>query len=164
MSAVRLMLADDLLPTVERILSQLFGQLRVSVPEAELHHIGATAIPGALTKGDLDVLLRVSAQCFENAVAALSNSFAVKQPENWTQEFASFGDDASYELPVGIQLVVKNSGDDFFLFLLDHFNSNPEALGEYNHLKRLHAANGPENYWKAKDEFLSKVLASGKLR
>jgi uncharacterized protein len=41
------------------------------VPEAEIEHIGATSVPGALTKGDVDLLVSVPAERFGAAVAAL---------------------------------------------------------------------------------------------
>ena len=48
--------ADDLLPLVERILHQMLARLNALVPDAALHHIGATALPGVLTKGDIEYL------------------------------------------------------------------------------------------------------------
>ncbi len=162
MTRIRLRKADEMVPQVERMLNRVFAQLRVLVPEAELHHIGATALPGAVTKGDVDVLVRVSPARFQPAVALLRQHFSVKQPGNWTAEFASFGDDAGYDLPVGIQVVVKESSADFLLFLRDYFIATPEALSEYNRLKIAHADEGPEAYWKAKDEFLVKILAARK--
>jgi GrpB-like predicted nucleotidyltransferase (UPF0157 family) len=113
-----------------------------------------------VTKGDVDILARVSPACFATAVEALRQQFVVKQPANWTAAFASFGDDLGYALPVGIQVVIKDSSDDFLLFLHSYLLSNRDALEEYNRLKRIHAREGAESYWKAKDAFLSKILAS----
>ena len=96
---------------------KIFAQLTAPLPDAEIHHIGATAVAGSVTKGDVDILFRVSAAEFEPAVETLRRHFSVKQSENWTTSFASFGDDTSYELPVGVQVVVNDSPDDFFLFL-----------------------------------------------
>jgi GrpB-like predicted nucleotidyltransferase (UPF0157 family) len=158
---VRLRAVQELMPQVEGVLSRVFPQIELLVPNAELHHIGSTALPSALTKGDVDVLLRVSPAILPQAVSLLRRHFTIKQPTNWTSSFASFGDDISYELPLGIQVVVKNSTDDFFLFLHDYLMSNPDAFKEYNCLKVTHAGEGPEGYWRAKDKFLSKVLAMG---
>jgi GrpB-like predicted nucleotidyltransferase (UPF0157 family) len=63
-------------------------------------------------------------------------------------------------LPLGVQVVVKDGSEDFLLFLRDYFVSHGDALAEYNRLKMIHAAKGPEGYWKAKDKFLTKILAS----
>ena len=160
MAPVNLKTADELKPQVQRVLSQVAAQLEALIPGTELHHIGATAIPGALTKGDIDVLLRVSGTRFQTVVDRLKRHFTIKQPANWTPGFASFGDDTSFELPLGVQVVVKDAREDFLLFLRDYLISHPEALAEYNRLKMTHAAEGPEGYWKAKDRFLAKILAS----
>jgi uncharacterized protein len=119
-------------------------------------------VPGALTKGDIDILLRTSPSDFALTVAALKRHFQIKQRANWTLEFASFGEDAAYDLPVGVQVVVKNSRMDFFLFLREYFIKNPASLDEYNRMKAAHSRDGEKGYWKAKDEFLSKILAGRK--
>jgi len=159
MAPVNLKTVDELMPQVKRTLSQVYAQLEALVPDAELHHIGATAIPGALTKGDVDVLLRASGARFQAVVDVLKRHFTIKQPANWTPEFASFGDDTSFELPLGVQVVIKDAREDFLLFLRDYFVSHHDALADYNRLKITHAAEGPEGYWKAKDRFLTKILS-----
>jgi GrpB-like predicted nucleotidyltransferase (UPF0157 family) len=150
--------SEDLAPKVERVLERLAPAVRALAPDVPWHHIGATAIPGSLTKGDVDLVLRVPAERFPAIVELLRHRFAIKQPENWTSDFASFGDDNGYELPVGIQVVVMDTNQDFFLFLRDYFTLNPVALDRYNELKRSHVGGGPEAYWKAKDQFLSQIL------
>lgn len=154
--------ADELRPQVECILGHLSTRIKILAPDAEFHHIGATAIPGALTKGDLDVLLRVSPDRFPAIVESLKQQFQMKQTANWTPAFASFGDDSGHDLPVGVQVAVKDSAADFLLFLRDHLIEHPNALAEYNRLKMANAERGPEGYWKAKDEFLSRILAGRK--
>ena len=160
MTGITLKSADALAAKVEPILDRVFARLRVLVPDAELHHVGATAISGSLTKGDVDVLVQVSPARFQATVDVLRQHFVVKQPMNWTSEFASFGDDTGYELPLGIQVFVRDSSGDFLLFLRDYFIANPYALADYNRLKMAHADEGPEGYWKAKDAFFAKLLAS----
>jgi len=160
MTRILLQKSEDLLPQVEGILSRLFARLTTLAPDAELHHIGATAVPGTLTKGDLDVMLGVPAARFTAVTVVLKQNFVIKQRENWTPDFASFGDDSGFELPVGIQLIAKDSATDFLLYLRDYLIARPEAVREYNALKVRHAPGGSESYWKAKDEFFAKILAA----
>ena len=157
--AIALKITDELRRQIDRTLNGLSARLKELVPDAELHHVGATAVPGALTKGDLDVLLRVPADRFPAVVDVLKKHFQVKQPANWTNEFASFGDDAGFPLPVGIQVVVKDSENDFLVYLRDHLIGHPKALAEYNRLKLAAAGKGFDDYWTAKNEFLQKILA-----
>ncbi len=159
-SNMHLILSETLTPVLQAHLPLIAGRLAALLPQAEFHHVGATAIPGALTKGDVDVMLRVNAEDFPGAVAALKSQFVTKQPQNWTDTFASFGDDASFPFPLGIQLVIRNAENDIFLFLHQYFTADPSHLAEYNRIKLEHAPLGPEEYWKAKDRLLSSILAA----
>lgn len=154
--------AGSLLPQVQRVLECTLPALRRLLPTAEVEHVGATAVPGALTKGDVDVVVRVPAGEFPLAVEVLRSHFEVRQPENWTPAFASFGDDTR-ELPLGIQLVVQEPRGDFLTRMRDRLRACPEALAEYNALKARYAAEGPEAYWGAKDAYLRRILARDSL-
>ncbi len=157
---MHLILSKDLKPVVEANLPAIAARLAALLPKAEFHHVGATAICGALTKGDVDVLLRVEQADFTSAVSVLRRHFAIKQPENWTESFASFGDDDAYPFPLGVQLMVRDSESDFMLFLHEYFSSNAVRLAEYNRIKTESAPLGPDAYWRAKDRYLSAILQS----
>ena len=154
-----LTLSDNLAPTTSDVLTRVFLRIAAALPEVEVHHIGATAIPGALTKGDLDVVLRVEANEFHAAVEKLRGAFAVKQPENWDPYFASFGSDTDFAIPVGVQLVIKDSEADFFLFVRDYLISHPDALANYNLAKQESASLTANDYWTAKDRVLAEILS-----
>jgi GrpB-like predicted nucleotidyltransferase (UPF0157 family) len=141
-------------------LAQVSAQLARLLPRAEFHHIGATAIPGAVTKGDVDVLLRVDAAEFPHAVDCLRQRFAIKQAKNWTAVFASFGDDSSFPFPLGVQLVIRESEADIFLFLHEYLSADTKSLAEYNRIKEEAAPLGADAYWEAKNRFLSQILSS----
>jgi GrpB-like predicted nucleotidyltransferase (UPF0157 family) len=152
-------LSDELAPRLQAHLTQISAQLAALVPRGEFHHIGATAIPGSITKGDVDVVLRVAQPGFVPATECLRRCFAINQPENWTGDFASFADEHSFPFPLGVQLVVKNSESDFFLFLVEYFISNPEQLAEYNRIKLQNAPLGIVEYRNAKERYLSPIIA-----
>ncbi len=151
--------SDQLAPVIASVLAELHAVISAILPDVRVHHIGATAIPGALTKGDLDVLLRVRRDQFAAAIDLLRLRFPVKQPENWNSDFASFGSNTGFAIPVGIQLVVADSEADFFLFIRDYLLTHPEALTEYNRLKRSHADCSAEEYRRAKSAFFESLLA-----
>ena len=135
-------------------------RVRALVPEAEVEHVGATSVPGAMTKGDLDLLVRVEPERFERAVAALRGAYAVHQPENWTPTFASFVDPQATELPVGVQLAVAGSADEaLFGPFREALIRDPALLAEYNALKLRLDGEDYERYTEAKGEFVERVLA-----
>lgn len=158
MKDIRLGRSEEMRPVLDAHLPRIAKRLSELVPSAGFHHIGATAIPGSITKGDVDVLLRVTPQAFPPAVIRLKDTFAVAQPQNWSDAFASFADESTYPFPLGVQMVVENSPNDFFLFLTDYFTAHPDELERLNQLKIDNAARGPEAYWSAKNEFLSAIL------
>ena len=159
MTGVDLKPADDLRPAAGLIVADLRTRLEALLPGLEVHHVGATALPASVTKGDVDVVVRVSSAQFSVLVEALKPRFTEKQRENWTPEFASFGDEGSYALPVGVQ-VVRDSENDVFVFLRDYFIAHPDQVREYDRVKAEHASEGPQAYWRAKEAFLSSVLAA----
>lgn len=152
--------SNDLFLRADQIVRAVREKIAGELAEAEIEHIGATAIPGAMTKGDVDVMVRVSPAAFARSVEVLKKAFSVKQPKNWDPNFASFGDETGYDLPLGVQLVIRDSEADFFVFMREYLIKNEAALVEYNRLKIQHAELGPEAYWKAKNNFLTKILAA----
>jgi GrpB-like predicted nucleotidyltransferase (UPF0157 family) len=129
------------------------------MPDVEVEHVGSTAVPGALTKGDVDLLVRVARADFPMAVKALGGVYAVHQPQNWTASLASFIDAEASEPPVGVQLVASGSADDtLFVSFRDALIADAALLAEYNELKRSLAGEDYERYTEKKGEFVERVL------
>jgi GrpB-like predicted nucleotidyltransferase (UPF0157 family) len=143
----------DVVAAAEAMVDAFELVARRLLPDAEVHHIGATALPTGLTKGDVDVNIRTDAEAFARAVDVLRRHYEPAQEHNWTPTYASFKAD-SYPLPLGIQVTVIGSPDDFLLALRDVMRTRPATLDEYTECKRRAAALGPDAYWKAKDTFL----------
>lgn len=137
------------------------ARIGAALPAAEIEHVGATAIPGALTKGDLDLLVRVPAPEFAAAVATLRTMYTVHQPENWTPTYASFADAAASDPPVGVQLAVAGSADDaLFGPFRDALIADPALLAQYNALKRELDGADYAHYTAVKGAFVERVLAA----
>jgi GrpB-like predicted nucleotidyltransferase (UPF0157 family) len=138
------------------------AQIETALPDADVEHIGSTAVPGALTKGDLDLLVRVAGDRFSDAVAALGAIYAVHQGENWTTRFASFKQVPEGGVPVGVQLVVAGGTDDrLFTEWRDRLSADPALLERYNDLKSSHAGDDPDTYIEAKASFIEAVIGDG---
>ena len=161
MTAARIRPAAEIETAVAAALDVHRARLGAALPAAEIEHVGSTAIPGALTKGDLDLLVRVPAARFEAAVATLRGLYAVHQPENWTPTYASFADAAAADPPVGVQLAVAGSGDDAqFGPFRDALIASPALLEEYNALKRGLDGADYAHYTDVKGAFVERVLAA----
>lgn len=151
-------------PSSEYILqvNSLFEQHKQKIidviPYAEIEHIGATSVPNALTKGDLDLLLRLKEEKFVSAVEQLKNLYEIHQPENWTSCFASFNENNSV-IPVGIQVVIIGSQVDYFARLRDLLIEQPKLLAQINELKSSFEGKDMDSYIKAKSKLYEKLLS-----
>ncbi|QKE72019.1 hypothetical protein HPK19_04030 [Arthrobacter citreus] len=127
------------------------------LPGADLQHIGSTAIPNSLTKGDLDVQVRVFPEEFSKAVKLLSTLFELNEGSIKTDSFRAFKND-SLDPPLGVQLTIIDSEFDFFWKLRDLLLLNEEYKIEYDHLKRRFEGKGMEDYRDCKNEFFAKLM------
>jgi GrpB-like predicted nucleotidyltransferase (UPF0157 family)/GNAT superfamily N-acetyltransferase len=144
---------DGLADQVEGVLADLRTELQTLVGGIEVEHIGATSLPDGLTKGDVDVNVRVAPDRFRDVVSALSARFDAAQPQNWTATFASFSDDRG-GLPVGIQVTVRGSADDYLVAARDRLRTDPALRRQYAQRKQETAPAGRAAYWQAKNDFL----------
>jgi len=146
---------------------QLFGLTRASLqsvlPTADIRHVGATAIRGCLTKGDLDIVIRVPAKDFAHVETVLSTRFARNTGSTRTNDFAAF-EDASTDPPLGIQLTTINGPFDFFHDFVEALCASPPLVREYNALKRAYEGREMPVYRAAKCAFVKRVLAEKRLQ
>lgn len=126
--------------TIQKIANDQFkiqkAFLNKLIPSADIQHVGATSVPGSLTKGDLDIQIRVPKSKFVSARTVLSQHYKPNhQNDIWTEEFASFENYANPAIPIGIQLTVQGSNYDEFYKIRDLFINNPKLLKRYNAIK-----------------------------
>lgn len=126
---------------------------------AEILHVGATAVPGCLTKGDLDVVVRVEIADFPPAEAVLAERFARNRGSIRSETFAAF-EDAGRAPPLGVQLVVVGSDIDGFHSFVAALRDDPDLVGRYNALKRAFHGRSMDEYREAKGVFIRQVLES----
>ncbi len=142
----------------ERLFENVKGELVLALPaSAEILHVGATAIPGCLTKGDLDVAVRVSGDDFGAAEAELAARFTRNAGSTSTEDFAAFEDERRTP-HLGIQLTTKGGAFDFFHVFVAALRADAGLLHDYNMLKNAHDARPMEQYRAAKDTFVKQVL------
>ncbi|HEX8875873.1 MAG TPA: GrpB family protein [Phycisphaerales bacterium] len=140
-----------------RAAERLFRWLRLRiarrVPGAVILHIGATALRGLPTKGDLDIVVRVHKSRFDDADRALSALFTRNLESDRNASFASFQDDASVP-PLGVQLVVIGSEHDDFHVVASLMAADPALRRRVAMLKRRFDGRSMERYRAAKGKLL----------
>ncbi|GIN87431.1 hypothetical protein J6TS2_38170 [Heyndrickxia sporothermodurans] len=125
--------------------------------EADVQHVGSTAVPNSLTKGDLDIQVRVRPEQFTMAVKTLSLLYEVNEGSVNTHSFRAYKDDSTVP-PLGVQLTVINSEFDFFWKFRDVLLISDKYRKEYDDLKRNFEGKEMEEYREAKNEFFVKII------
>ena len=102
----------------------------------QLSLTGGSSLEGLLTKGDIDLHLRVMPDEFAIATSKLMRVFDRVRQEIWTPSFAVFEQDSIP--PVGIAVTVVDSEHDRrFVRSWDRMRTDETARHDYNLLKRM---------------------------
>jgi GrpB-like predicted nucleotidyltransferase (UPF0157 family) len=136
----------------ETFLEQKEKILRL-LPEADVQHVGSTAIPNSLTKGDLGI----PAELFTDAVKNLSTLYAVNEGSVQTDYFRAFQDD-TVAPPLGVQLTVIDSELDVFWKFREVLLANDTYRAEYDELKKAYEGKSMEAYREAKQQFFARLM------
>ena len=146
---------------VREVVAQLFRQvearLRSLVPSADVQHVGSTAIPGSLTKGDLDVQVRVVASEYAAAKEKLSKIYATNVGGFASDDAISFADYGT-QPSLGVHLTVIGGTADIQWKFRDLLIESADLREQYDQLKRQFDGGSMDNYREAKAEFVSRVL------
>jgi GrpB-like predicted nucleotidyltransferase (UPF0157 family) len=126
------------------------------IPSADIQHVGGSAIPGAITKGDLDIQIRVKLEEMTDAINKLDSLYARKHEELWKKNFAIFKDDKP-DLKVDIMLNVIDSAFDTFFRVRDLLIADKDLLEEYNTLKQSYSSQPYEIQSKQKRAFFDRL-------
>ena len=144
----------------ENLFEEQAGKLKQALPFANIQHIGGTAIPGMLTKGDLDINVRVAREDFAATVDVLRSLYKINQPHNWSVDFASFEDDENLVLPLGVQVTVVGSSSDDFVLLRDALLLNRHLVTSVNDMKLMYQGAKMDDYRNAKTDLYSAIKSS----
>ncbi|MEZ8858459.1 GrpB family protein [Vibrio sp. 10N.247.311.51] len=132
--------------------------IKTLIPNARVEHVGASSIPSAVSKGDLDIFVGVELSELEDAIERLTTlGFnekldTLRTPELCMLESTS-GDD------VALQVVANGSEFECFLLFRDKLRANPALVQQYNTLKMACEGWSQEEYREKKSAFIEHVLA-----
>lgn len=149
---------EDNREEVEKLFKAQKDLILKLIPEADVQHVGSTAVPGSLTKGDLDIQVRVQVDLFERASLALAQFYEINQGSDCNASFIAFK--KGLQIPLGVQLAVINSPYDLFWQIRDFFLKHPAWNDDYNLLKKSFEGKNMNEYRRAKSAFLEKMMDS----
>ncbi|MEZ8381150.1 GrpB family protein [Vibrio splendidus] len=133
-------------------------EIKKRIPNARIEHVGASSIPSAVSKGDLDIFIGVALGELEDAIERLTTlAFTEKLDTLRTPELcmleSTSGDD------VALQVVTNGSEFECFLRFRDKLRANPALVQQYNTLKMSCEGWPQEEYREKKSDFIEHVLA-----
>lgn len=138
----------------EAILREQRAALAEAGIPGSLELVGGSSVDGALTKGDVDLHLRVDTAAFDDTVSLLRGRFAVVHPEIWSATLATFEVPAA--LPTGLAVTPLGSEHDLrFSRVWRLIAADPALVAEYNAAKREATA---ADYEERKSLFFDRVL------
>ncbi|MFU8647065.1 GrpB family protein [Lysinibacillus sp. RSDA_15] len=141
----------------ERIFLIQKNKIKMLLPDVDIQHVGSTAIPNSITKGDLDIQVRVYANEFAKAVELLSNLYEINEESIKTDTFRAFKDDTTSP-PLGVQLTVIDADFDFLWKFREVLLANKNYREEYDNLKKGYEGKSMDEYREAKDEFFQGLM------
>ncbi len=153
---VRFLAWDAAAPPAERRFAAERAKILAAWPGALVEHVGGTAVPGCLTKGDLDIQVRVPEAHFGAAVAALENLYAPDTGNPRSSSIASFAEPEGRP-PLGVQVTVIEGPEDHFHALRDLLVARPDLVAALNDLKRGFEGRSMDEYRDAKAAWIVRI-------
>lgn len=144
-------------------LSKIIGELKRDVlavlPNCEVEHIGSSAIHGAISKGDLDILVRVDKNSLSGSIQKIEQlGFTIKENTLRTDNLCMLVTSKYCGTDVAIQLIANGSEFENFVKFRDLLNSNPDLVKKYNCLKAACTGIPADEYRAKKSKFIESVL------
>ena len=130
------------------------------LPDARIEHIGSSAIPGAYSRGGVDVCVAVPRDAFDEALGVLGEAGYLQRAHadgehRWAALVAPHGD-----VPVTLQLIESGSRHESLMRFRDTLRGDPTLLSRYNALKIEAGPQGGHAYGGAKARFIADVLGA----
>ena len=136
--------------------------LTAILPDARIAHVGASAIPGAYSRGGVDVCVAVPRDAFDEALGVLGEAgyvFVLRSQDDAVDRRAVLA--APYStVPLKLQLIESGSRHEALVAVRDALRCNPALLARYNALKIEVGPQGGVAYGAAKARFFAEVAGA----
>lgn len=137
-----------------------FAELAGLLPDAQLEHVGSTAVPGGWTNGVVDIQVRVEKKQFAAAQAILGKRFGVEvaagNGKPAKDNLAIFRDP---EGNTRLYLTAIGGDGDDLREKRDLMRGHPLLRERYDAVRRRHNRGDESAYQTAKDRFWKVLLA-----
>ncbi len=152
MSKIKLHRYEDIYPRIKKAFDDHKSKIINIFPHVDVQHVGSSAVPGALTVGDLDIQIRINKEDVQAMKDFLHTIYHPHREDLWNEDFFIFckKDD---DIPMSIPVTVMGSRFDEHYRFRDLLISDPEILDTYNKLKLEFDGKEESEYKAAKAKF-----------
>ncbi len=160
---------DDYDETAPQLFEETRGVLEKLLPEAEIHHVGSTAIPGLGGKGIIDIMIAIpdwktKAQDGEKLVEL---GFAHVHPEENGRIFMSrVGDTVKNDVHIHLTYIGSPEYQNMLAFR-DYLLAHPDEAANYQKQKHqwLKSASGHRQFYTAsKNDYIAQILSHATIK
>lgn len=149
--------AEKYQPACKDMFFKYAREIAALLPDAVIEHVGASSIPNAVSKGDLDILVGVDGNELERAVKLLSNlGFKEKTDTLRTPELCMLESYSGED--VAFQVVAHGPEFERLVSFRNQLRQNPELVHQYNELKISCEGWSHDDYRRKKSAFVECVL------
>ena len=134
--------------------------LSAILPDARVEHVGASAVPGAYSRGGLDVCVAAPRGAFDEALGVLCEAGYVQRSQDDGDARRAVLAAPHGDVPVTLQLIESGCAHESLMRLRDLLRADPALLARYNALKIEAGPRGPAAYADAKTRFIVETLAA----
>ncbi len=134
------------------------------LPDARIEHVGASAIPGAYSRGGVDVCVAVPQEAFDEALGVLCEAGYVQRPH--ADADAAAGDRRAAliaphaDVALTLQLIESGSRHESLMRFRDALRGDATLLARYNAIRIEAGPLGGAAYREAKARFIATVAGA----
>jgi len=140
----------------DALFAQQKTDLVVLIADADVQHVGSTALLDGLTKGDLDIQVRVPPHQYDAARAAMAPHYQLNPGGFRGADGISFKDDDTTP-PLGVHLTIIDGESDIQWRFREVLNDRADLRREYDAIKQRFHGKSMDAYREVKDEFFARV-------
>jgi GrpB-like predicted nucleotidyltransferase (UPF0157 family) len=132
--------------------------LTAILPDARIEHVGASAVPGAYSRGGVDICVAAPRGAFDEALGVLGEAGYVQGSLDDGRDRSALLAAPDAAVPLRLRLVETGSAHESLMRLRDALRTDPALLARYNAIKIEAGPLGGAAYARAKAAFFADVL------
>lgn len=161
---MKLLLPQEYQPRLCALFRCIALEVRGNLPYARVEHIGSSAIPSAISKGDLDIFVGVPPGRFSRSITRLERVGYSEKLDTLRTDSLCMLVTSKYACDVAIQLVANGTYFEMFLEFRDALRQDARLVAEYNAVKRHSEHLDEDEYRSNKAAFIERVLATRRVQ